>query len=122
MERPRKGSKGGAPPMYEESFKIAVAREYLSGEYSQSQLARKHGLRSGDVVAFFVRWYQKNQQQRQGQGDSIPAASCDTDQQLAHELRMANLKITALEMLIKNAEKELGVDIRKKSGTKPPVK
>jgi len=33
-------------------------------------------------------------------------------------LREANIRITALEMMIKNAEQELGIDIVKKSGTK----
>lgn len=34
MEKPRKGSKGGRLTIYDDSFKISVAREYLTGEYS----------------------------------------------------------------------------------------
>ena len=39
-----------------------------------------------------------------------------------HDLKEANLKVTALEMLIENASKELGVDLIKKFGTKQPKK
>ncbi|TKC04095.1 transposase [Pedobacter polaris] len=124
MERPRKGKAGSNPVTYDESFKIAVAREYLEGKLSQSQLGRKHGLNSGEVVRYFVNWYKKNI------GKSQPGATVPEDPQpsntsqqlLAEELRLANLKITALEMMINIAEKELDINIRKKSGTKPPVK
>jgi transposase-like protein len=115
MERPRKGKAGGAPATYEDSFKIAVAKEYLEGRLSQSQLGRKHGLASGEVVRYFVNWYKKNIDGRQ------PAVqSCTgTDQALLEELGLARLKITALEMMINIAEQELDIDIRKKSGTGP---
>lgn len=118
MEKPRKGKTIGTPVTYENSFKIAVAREYLEGKLSQAQLGRKYGLTSGEVVRYFVTWYKKNIDGNQ------PTAPLDTstDLGLQEELRLANLKITALEMMINIAEKELEIDIRKKSGTKPPVK
>lgn len=122
MERPRKGSKGGAPSTYDESFKIAVAREYLNGQLSQLQLARKHGLPSGDTVHFFVKWYQKQQSQELPSVEATCCAAPATTGELREQLHLAQLKITALEMLIKNAEKELNINIIKKSGTKPPVK
>lgn len=124
MEKPRKGKAGSQPVTYDESFKIAVAREYLEGKLSQAQLGRKHGLNSGEVVRYFVNWYKKHlvaDQPNIVQSDDqlLP----DTpEHRLQEELRLANLKITALEMMINIAEKELDIDIRKKSGTKPPVK
>lgn len=120
MERPRKGKLTGTPVTYEESFKIAVAREYLEGKLSQGQLGRKYGLTSGEVVRYFVNWYKKHIDYSQG-GNSF-VKSDNADQKLQDELRLANLKITALEMMINIAEKELDIDVRKKSGTKPPVK
>lgn len=118
MEKPRKGKPTGSPVIYEESFKIAVAREYLDGKLSQSQLGRKHNLSSGEVVRYFVNWYKKKIEGNH----SIIAQDNVTDQGLKEELRLAKLKITSLEMMINIAEKELDIDIRKKSGTKPPVK
>lgn len=44
---------------------------------------------------------------------AAPGKTSSIEQELSHQLYVANLKITALEMLIKNAEKELGVDIKK---------
>jgi transposase-like protein len=120
MERPRKGKMTGAPVTYEESFKIAVAREYLEGKLSQAQLGRKYGLNSGEVVRYFVNWYKKHI--GHGQGSIAVVETGNGDQKLQDELRLANLKITALEMMINIAERELDIDIRKKSGTKPPVK
>jgi len=45
-----------------------------------------------------------------------------TDKQLSKQLQEANLKIAGLEMLIETAQKELGVDIVKKYGTKQSLK
>lgn len=60
MEAPRKGSKGGRVAIYDESLKIAVARDYQSGILSMSQVAKKHHI--GKVTAYhFVRWYKKFQ-------------------------------------------------------------
>ena len=127
METPRKGKHTGAPVTYEASFKIAVAREYLEGNLSQSQLGRKHGLNSGEVVRYFVNWYKKNIAEIQSgilsPDQELPSLTSGSPvQELEEELRLAKLKITALEMMIHIAEQELDIDIRKKSGTKPSVK
>ena len=122
MERPRKGSKGGAPSTYEESFKVAIAREYLTGQLSQLQLARKYGLPSGDTVSFFVRWYEKHPMVDLPSEEQPCCAAPETTGELREQLHLAQLKITALEMLIRNAEKELNINIVKKSGTKPHAK
>lgn len=121
MERPRKG-KQGVPATYEESFKIAVAREYLTGQFSQLQLAKKYGLPNGDTVHYFVKWYEKHQLVEPCSVEDPCFAAPDSTGELREQLHLAQLKITALEMLIKNAEKELNINIVKKSGTKPPVK
>ena len=106
---------------YEETFKIAVAQEYLTGKLSQSQLAAKYNLHNSNTVYYFVRWYKENYETFSAVG-GVPSDIVKSDSQLEEQLHLANLKITALEMLIKNAELELGVDIRKKSGTRPPAK
>jgi hypothetical protein len=48
-----------------------------------------------------------------------PVVSSDPDkEQILKQLKDANLKVTGLEMLIETAQKELGIDIVKKPGTK----
>lgn len=122
MEKPRKGMSGRRANSYEETFKIAVAQEYLTGKLSQSQLAVKYNLHDSNTVYYFVRWYKENYDVVNSNPAPISTGTSGADSKLEAELHLANLKITALEMLIKNAELELGVDIRKKSGTKRPAK
>ena len=116
-EKGKKGI-GGKEPLYPESFKLAVAREYLTGQLSLGQLAKKHQLPNSDTARYFVNWY-KQWAVKQGKSSVIkPVTASDDVLALTDQLRQANLRITALEMLIQNAEKELGVDLIKKPGTK----
>jgi transposase-like protein len=121
--KPRK-NKPGIVPIYDESLKIAVARDYLTGNLSYGQVAEKYNLPNRDVVRYFVRWYQENHQIQLPQAANLPQVASDqrpegrqqTDSD--KELSDARLKIAALEIMIQIAEQELGIDIRKKSGTK----
>ena len=126
-------SQKGRPIIYESHFKIALAREYLTGNLGYKALAKKYGIEEYHTVRHFVRWYKKHYPQQEQEEASVPqredrptteavASQPDNNKQLSKELREANLKIAGLEMLIENAQKELGVDIVKKSGTKPSHK
>ena len=116
-----KKNKGGRPPQHESSFKVAVAREYLTGILGYGQLGKKHGL-SGDQVRHMVCWYKKRYPEAKAgdctlipvEDEPVPVNSAA----LSRELKDAHLKIEALETLIEIASKELGVDIRKKPGAK----
>ena len=105
-----KRSLDGRPSIFEESLKIAVAREYIEGQYSYRQVADKYGLPSADTVRWFVKWYSQYVKDQ-----PVTERNEDTGSSDEQALR---LKITALEMLIQNAEKEFGIEIVKKSGTK----
>ncbi|HEY8954854.1 hypothetical protein [Chitinophaga sp.] len=128
--------KSGAPPIYSDSLKITIAREYLSGEQSYGQLAEKYSLNNAGVARSMVRWYARHYSQ-----DRLPVvkkAPIDPNSNPANELLVeqkagigkekdkqleeALLKVEALELLIANAQKELGVDLIKKPGTKQPGK
>lgn len=121
--KPRK-NKRGSIPIYEESLKIAVARDYLTGNLSFGQVAEKFNLPNRDVVRYFVRWYKETHQLQLPQDANLPQVG--SDQKLDSqpqtnsntELSDARLKIAALEIMIQIAEQELGIDIRKKSGIK----
>ena len=125
MEQLRKGTSGGRIPIYDQSFKIAIVREFIAGQYSQTQVAKKHNISEG-TMRHFLKWYKKHFPEP-SMPDSMedlqpPAPSGRSQSELEKELAYAQLKITALEMLISNAEREMGVDIRKKPGSKPSTK
>jgi len=111
----------GAPSVYEESLKIAVARDYLIGNLSQTQVAEKYQLKNGEVVRGFVRWYNSHYDTQLAVSNTSPPSGTSPPldiKNLEQELANANLKIAALEIMIEIAEKDLGIDIRKKRGTK----
>lgn len=117
MKKPLKKRSGGRTSVYDESFKIAVAKEYLDGELSHGQLAKKYGLSGEHTVRHFIKFYEKWQDGLTLPGQ-VETMGDQQDPTLEKELAMAKLKIAALEMLINTAENTLGIDIRKKSGAK----
>lgn len=128
--------KAGPPPIYADSLKITVAREYLSGAQSYGQLAEKYALRNAAVARSMVRWYEKYYSlDRLPVVENPPVAPAVTpvapssvsqndaaDKEKDKQLKEALLKVEALELLIANAQKELGIDLIKKSGSKQPNK
>src|SRR6187549_126929 len=112
-----KGKSPGPPPIYTESLKITVAREYLTGDQSSNELAKKYGFNNKDVVKSMVSWYKRHYhidqlptvKQASISPSAPPEDSADTDKD--KQLKEALLKVEALELLIANAQKELGVDL-----------
>ena len=118
--KPRKNKSGG-PTLYDESLKIAAARDYLTGNLSYPQVAEKYNVAGGGgSVRWFVKWYQERYELEMNQSNSPPAASTKEKdiKELERQLSDANLKIAALEIMIQIAEQDLGIEIRKKAGTK----
>lgn len=124
--QPRK-NKAGGKPLYDESLKIAVARDYLTGNLSYSQIAEKYEIAGGrQAVRWFVKWYQENYHSELSKTNNSPPSGSEVVKneqtpdfrELEKQLSDANLKIAALEIMIQIAEKDLGIEIRKKPGTK----
>src|SRR4051794_27600366 len=99
---------------YNPALKIAIAHEYLTTDQGYDTLAKKYNIAEGTLPSF-IRWYQQRyphgataQQQQQ---DGTAASISQGDQP---DLQQAQLKIEALELLIENAGKELGMDLIKK--------
>jgi transposase len=113
--------KQGRSPIYEASLKIAIAREYLTGNLGYGKLAMKHGLPIRTVI-HFVRWYNKNYPPSTSMCSIEKPVEVADNGELEEKLKAANLKITALEIMIEKANKELDIDIVKKSGTKQPLR
>jgi len=112
----------GREPIYEGSLKIAVAREYLSGNLSYGQLARKYGIAKGNTVRHFVRWYQSHYPSGDVAVEEVPASVSQVDsgelEALRKQLKESQLKVAVYETMMSVAQKELGIDISKKFGTK----
>ena len=108
----------GKPEIYPSDVKIAVSREYLSTDAGYGELGVKYGY-STDTIRHFLRWYKAHHPDLTA-ADQTVSPPIDAAQQKAEtkQLAEANLKIAALEMLIQNAGKKLGVDLVKKHGTK----
>jgi transposase-like protein len=116
-------NKQGRAPIYESSLKIAVAREYLTSNLGYGKLAQKYGLNGPSVVREFVKWYNKRYPPgHEPQPQQTIESKGISDKQGDKALQEANLKIEALETLIEIAQKELGIDIVKKFGTKRSMK
>jgi hypothetical protein len=112
---------------YSKTLKRKVAQDYLAGKFSYSVGAEVYGLRNKHVVKEFVKWYLKTEEAEimtlDIEKEVLSEKREDVDKQLdlkklEAELAAARLKIASLNTLIEVAEKELEIDIRKKSGTK----
>lgn len=113
MNQPKKQ---GNTPLYETSFKVAIAREYLTSNLGYGGLAKKYNIPSS-TVSDFIKWYRKRSPDVTTDSSPLPITTQES-KSLEKQLKEANLKIAGLEMLIEIAGKELGVDIVKKLGAK----
>lgn len=118
-EKPNKGTKGRRPS-FPESFKVQLALEYLDGDYSFTQVARKYELLPRQVE-WFVYWYRKNhpsiviEKPSEADPDSL---SLQDSNDLKKKIALAEMKIAALEKVIAMANEEYGTDLKKKAATK----
>lgn len=114
--------KEGKTPIYDNDLKIAIARAYLTSNLGYGKLAQKHGLSKASVI-YFVKWYRATYPEGETKVAATgPAGGGDEISALRQQLKEAELKVTGYEMLLSIAQKELGIDLLKKSGTKPSAK
>ena len=124
MEINRKKQRG-RKSKYSDSFKRQVAREYLVGQETMQEIANRFELPSRWIVKEFVKWFES-------QSDDSPPATALSDSEkqdvealrkrisdLEKQLDNAQLRALGFETMIDIAEKELRIEIRKKSDTKP---
>lgn len=120
--------------MYDQAFKSAVCFEIVSGNLSYSEAKSAYGIRGPSTIARWVKQYQNldvsSNLHPMNTTDSKTGSVTDNGEagksedlskrnnELEAALKMAKLKITALETMIDIAESDLNIDIRKKSGTK----
>jgi transposase len=104
-----------------------AANEVLCGVFTIEEALERHGLESAERLRY---WVGRSRRENQAMGAAMSEPSCDIapmtrskgkddeTEQLRHELEAARMRVAALETLIDVAERELGVKIRKKPGTK----
>ena len=121
-----KKSRSGRIPVYDEAFKNTVIQELLLGKLSMAEAKVRYGIKGDGTLYRWLNQYQKIEdiiklQPMQSDNNNEPSfqpVSLPVQKEFEEALRMANLKITALETMIDIAESELNIDIRKKSATK----
>lgn len=114
----------GNGSQYEISFMIKVAHFYSENQESLSQVAERFKI-SRSLVN---KWHRRFNLQKGGLTAPVLAmteqekkefeALRKQNEELAKKLSYSNLQILGLQTMIDIAEKELKIDIRKKSGTK----
>jgi transposase len=94
-----------------------LIHEWVTKGTSYRNLAEKYGSNSSTVYRMITR-HKKKQEEEQltvaKQGEDMP----DNVEALKEELRKARLKIELQDLMLDISSKELGIDLRKKHGTR----
>lgn len=124
-ESGRKGRRG-RKSQHPVAFKKKVAQEYVNGDRSYGQLSVQYGVRRDTLCRWVKQFYGELSSIQPTQADMTEAEQKELEalkkqnEELKKKLEYADMKATALEILIDVAEKQLGIDIKKKAGTKRP--
>ncbi len=120
----------GPRPHFTKAMKAKIAFELVTGRLSKAAAARTYQVSPG-TIHYWIRHFDKlgslpnlgDMTDHPKKGDSMTQIKANTqiaksNEQLKEALRLAQLKIIALETLIDTAESELLINIRKKSAAK----
>lgn len=107
-----------------DEVKIQVVQDYLGGDFTQQELMLKYNFRGKHCISYWIRKFgaekptspipMSKQVKSTGSDPSIDLKI----KRLEEELKREQFKTKALNTMIDIAERELGIDIRKKSGAK----
>ena len=117
--------KNGPEPNRSYALKRQIAQEFHSGKETAKELAERYGLPNAGTVHKIAHWCK-------AQGDDfshLPGPLTEEDrkklpvlqkrvEELERLLEDERIKTLFLETMVDIAEKELGIDVRKKSATK----
>lgn len=126
MEK-RRISRKARRSVFDEAFKRKIVQEYHQGRETLKAIGMRHGISRSTVA----KWLNTEEQQRQqlltlaameaentGAADAGKEPDAGELKALQEELRLARIKLACLETLIDLTERDLGIDIRKKAGTR----
>ena len=109
---------------FSDEIKIQVVQAYLSGNFTQKELMLKYNIRGKQCINNWIRKFGGCNPISKGQ---MPKESKQANKEnflelkikkLEEDLKREQLRTKALSTMIDIAERELKVDIRKKSGAK----
>jgi transposase-like protein len=113
---------------YPESLKLAIVREYESTKASKAYLKRKYGISTTNTIKYWLSKYGNNAYLSIAKNTSVMSSKTEDSSevqklkqrihQLERELEDAKLLSEAYSLMIKKAEEELKIPIRKKYNTK----
>ena len=114
---------------YTEVFKERVLRAYYNSNESVSQIAKRYGVSGNTVGTWVYRSRVSSGSKKRGKlapsetvfmkrEEMLPASKDGRICELERALAKAELRSECLEKMIEIAERELKIDIRKKSGAK----
>jgi transposase-like protein len=120
-----KRERPGPKSQYSDAFKRKVVEEILSGSIHPGGAVRKYGIAHSGTVFAWKKWYLKNhdivpKQEPMGEDKTTPPDPAEHAQikALQEALKLAELKVAALQTMIDIAEQHYKIPIRKNSGTK----
>lgn len=122
-----KKKRRNAKSKYSPAVVRAVLYDVRTSSQTLAQIAAKNGLPkgSGSMISKWVKKYSSDfsamedlQPKTSNTNFEAPSAKSNKENELQKQLEEAKRKIICLETMIDIAEREIGVDIRKKSGTK----
>lgn len=122
-----KKKRRNAKSKYSPAVVRAVLYDVQTSSQTLAQIAAKNGLPkgSGSMISKWVKKYSSDfsamedlQPAINSTDPTLKSAKSNCEQELQKQLKEARRKIICLETMIDIAEREIGVDIRKKSGTK----
>jgi len=106
---------------YSDEFKKAVVSEVILGEISQAGAMRKYGIGGSMTLPRWIAKYSDmipKEDQEKGSVDKSKEELALENEQLKRQLEYEKLKSEAFDTMIKIAEKEFKIPIRKKPGAK----
>lgn len=110
---------------YSDEFKKSVVKAIILGEISQAGAMRKYGIGGSQTIPRWLAKYSdmvpKDEKHENVGGKTKEELELEIEQ-LKRQLEYEKLKSEAFDTMIKIAEREFKIPIRKKSGAKPSKK
>jgi transposase len=115
---------------FSESFKIQIVREIESGKATQRELALRYGIKGNSTVLKWLRKYgslplptPKKSGEKMMNSNNEELLMCENEiKELKKELEFSRMRNVVLETMIDVADRDLGLNLRKKCGAKPSTK
>ena len=124
----KRSNKSYKPQIYSDDFKWKVVQEVLGGEITQAEAKRKYNIKSNSAILYWTRQLSGIENYRDSRvvylpehDMSIKNNESEKDKKirdLEEALEREQNRSLVYEMMIKVAEEDFGLPIRKKSGAK----